>query len=71
MADSPLSTDDEIMLTAYRLMNVPLDKLPYSPELDKIARMTMPARPLDDDMRWNTWQRLLVLQRRGHIKEAP
>lgn len=58
--------DSDRLVSAYVSTAVPLDRLPYSPELDRIAA-AQAGGAVTDSLRKEIWLALLDLRKRGRL----
>jgi len=61
----PLSSDDEVLMEAYRTVGRPLDDLPYTTDFDRL--MDLLQRPREPDQMHFVFRRLLTLRKRGQL----
>jgi hypothetical protein len=61
----PLSEDEQRLVEAYERIGVPVDKLPYTPEFDRLIKML--GKPETMDEKYFVFQRLLSLRKRSRL----
>jgi hypothetical protein len=61
----PLTDEEQRIVDAYEKIGVPVDKLAYSPEFDRIIEML--GKPKTDNEKYLVFQRLLSLRKRSRL----
>ncbi len=61
----PLSDEEQRLVDAYEKIGVPVDKLPYSAEFDRLIQML--GKPETMDEKYLVFQRLLSLRKRSRL----
>jgi len=62
---SPLTDDEQRLVLAYERIGVPLDKLAYTAEFDRLVQMV--GKPDTLDEKYFAYQRLLNLRKRSRL----
>jgi hypothetical protein len=61
----PLTDEEQRLIDAYEKIGVPLDKLAYTPEFDRLIQMLGKPNTLDE--KYLVFQRLLSLRKRSRL----